>query len=217
MVSQKNLIWAFFTKFLTPGLTSKLGNPLDVWLDRLILTNHLANHLIRRLIQELKILWIRALVFSLIFICPQPTFFLSIKHLLNYLVLKKLHINIYISCSSIFVFINSGDIIDLILFDKPSFLFLNDLFSSCKISIWSDKTFLSFWRTLICSDKQLTRTEEKEEKKYLKYLNIMFNNNNNKNKCLQLIDSRYTYLLYEYQLLIVKFLILNWHEGILLS
>ena len=48
-------IRAWFTKFLTPGLIRKLGNPLDDWLDWLIPTNHREGYLIRRLTRELKI------------------------------------------------------------------------------------------------------------------------------------------------------------------
>ena len=63
-----NTIWALFNKFLTPGLTYKLCNPLDDWLDWLILTNHRMGYIIRRLIRKLKVWWIRAYIKHLLFI-----------------------------------------------------------------------------------------------------------------------------------------------------
>ena len=50
-----------FTKFLTPGLTHELCNPLDDWLDWLISTSHQADYIIRRLTRELKVWWIKAM------------------------------------------------------------------------------------------------------------------------------------------------------------
>ena len=60
MYQSCNLLRALFTKFLTPGLTQELDNPLDDWLNWLIPTNQRAGYLIRRIIRELKIWWIRA-------------------------------------------------------------------------------------------------------------------------------------------------------------
>ena len=50
-----------FTKFLTTGLTCKLGNLQDDELDWLIATNHQAGYLIQRLTWWLKISWIKSL------------------------------------------------------------------------------------------------------------------------------------------------------------
>ena len=46
---------ALFTKFLTPGLTHKLCNPPDDWLDWLISTNHRTDYIIRWLTREIKV------------------------------------------------------------------------------------------------------------------------------------------------------------------
>ena len=65
MISHFNSLKALFTNFLTPKLTLELCNPLDCWLDWLILTNHQANHKYCGLTLELKSWWIRPFVFGL--------------------------------------------------------------------------------------------------------------------------------------------------------
>ena len=54
---------ALFTNFLTPGLTYKLDNPLDDWLESNSPTNHPAGYIIHGFIQELKNWWISPLVY----------------------------------------------------------------------------------------------------------------------------------------------------------
>ena len=49
------LLRALFIHFLILGLTCKLDNPLDDWLELTSPTNHSAGYIIRGLIQELKI------------------------------------------------------------------------------------------------------------------------------------------------------------------
>ena len=55
----QNSLRAFFTNFLKPSLTCKLGNPLDDWVKSTSLTNHPAGYIIRALTRALKICWIR--------------------------------------------------------------------------------------------------------------------------------------------------------------
>ena len=60
---QKKSLRALFTKFLTPELTHELCNPLNDWLDWWIPTNHRTDYTIRGSTRELKVWWIRPLVF----------------------------------------------------------------------------------------------------------------------------------------------------------
>ena len=57
---KKNSHWALIIKFLTPGLTHELRNPVNNWLDWLIRTNHRKNYIICMLTRELKVWRIRA-------------------------------------------------------------------------------------------------------------------------------------------------------------
>ena len=48
------ILMALFTKFLTPGLTCEINNPLDDWLESISSTNHPTGYIIRRITRELK-------------------------------------------------------------------------------------------------------------------------------------------------------------------
>ena len=54
-----------FTKLLTPGLTCELCNPFDDWLESTCQTNHPEDYIICGLTRELKVWWIRPIMYWL--------------------------------------------------------------------------------------------------------------------------------------------------------
>ena len=69
---------ALFTKFFTPGKIRKSSSSLDDWLDWLIPTNHWTCYLKCKLTWELKIWWMRAIVFLNSLIALQEVKFVTI-------------------------------------------------------------------------------------------------------------------------------------------
>ena len=50
-----NTLRTLFTKFLNPGITHELYNPLIDWLNWLISTNHRTDYIIHKLTRKLKV------------------------------------------------------------------------------------------------------------------------------------------------------------------